>query len=154
MHLYLVRHGRAKSKLEDPAQNLSEEGLNEAAKVAGFVKAGGLHVGAVWHSGKARAAQTAEILVSAVKTDGGLVQHDGLAPNDPVDPVINEIEPYKTDLMIVGHLPFLSKLASKLLSDDETSEVISLCTGGVVCLEHFSEADWKLAWMITPELLT
>ncbi len=153
MHLYLVRHGRAKSKQVDSAQNLSEEGQREAAKMAGFIKARGLHVGAVWHSGKARAAQTAEVLVSAVKTDGGLVQHDGLAPNDPIEPVRIKIEQHNTDLMIVGHLPFLSKLTCKLLSDDETRGIISFPTGGVVCLEHIAEVDWKLAWMITPQLL-
>ena len=154
MHLYLVRHGRAKTKQEDPEQYLSEEGLREAAKMAGFIKVMGLHVGAVWHSGKARAAQTAEMMVSAVKTDGGLVQHAGLSPNDPIEPVQVEIEQSNTDLMIVGHLPFLRKLASRLLFDDENRGIISFPTCGMVCLEQIAEADWKLAWMITPELLT
>ena len=153
MHLYLVRHGMAKSKQEDPEQHLCEEGLREAAKMAGFIKVMGLNVGVAWHSGKARAAQTAEMMAAAVKADGRLVQHEGLSPNDLIEPVQVEIEQFNTDLMIVGHLPFLSKLASKLLYDDENRGIISFCTCGVVCLELIGEVDWKLAWIITPELL-
>ena len=116
MHLYLVQHGKAKSKDEDPDRHLAEDGLRETQSIAGFVKPLGLHVEAVWHSGKPRAVETAEILASSIKTEAGLIQHKGLAPNDPVKPVTKEIKQAQKDLMIIGHLPFLSRLASQLVT--------------------------------------
>ena len=92
MRLYLVQHDIAKSKEEDPEQHLTEEGLQEVEKVAGFIRPLGLFVNAIWHSGKARAVQTAEELAAAVKAYNGLTKHDGLAPNDPVGPVIRALE--------------------------------------------------------------
>ncbi|KPK76764.1 MAG: hypothetical protein AMJ79_05545 [Phycisphaerae bacterium SM23_30] len=153
MYLYLVRHGIAKSKQEDPEQHLTKTGLQEVRKVAEFIKSADLHVGSIWHSGKARAAQTAKVFSSVMEIEKGLIQRDGLAPNDPIKPVQKEIDRFPKNLMIVGHLPFLSKLASKLLTDDESTEVISFPNSGVVCLECVSAGAWKLAWMINPQLL-
>ena len=153
MHLYLVQHGKAKSKDEDPDRHLTEGGLRETQIVAEFLKPLDLHVEAVWHSGKPRAVQTAEVLASAIKTDAGLIQHKDLAPNDPVKPVIEEIKPAQRDLMIVGHLPFLSKLASELLTDDEGMEAVAFKNSGIVCLAGDSDREWRLAWMVTPDLI-
>ena len=153
MHLYLVRHGKAKSKDEDPDRHLSEDGLRETESMAEFLKPFDLHVQAAWHSDKPRAIGTAKILASATEIKGGLVQHKGLAPNDPVEPVIKEIEQAQRDLMIVGHLPFLGKLASKLLTGAEEREVVAFKNSGIVCLEGDSDREWRLAWMVTPDLV-
>ena len=153
MHLYLVQHGKAKPKDEDPDRHLAEDGLHETQSIAGFLEPLGLHVEAVWHSGKPRAVQTAEILASTIKTEAGLIQHIGLAPNDPVKPVTKEIKQAQRDLMIVGHLPFLNKLASELLTDDEGMEAVAFKNSGIVCLEGDSDREWRLAWMVTPDLV-
>lgn len=153
MRLYLVQHGKAKTKEEDPDRHLTDEGLMEIEKVAEFIKPLGLNVGSIWHSGKVRAVQTAEVLATAVKVDNGLTKHDGLAPNDPVDRVVREVEQSKEDVMIVGHLPFLSKLVSRLVAGDESIEVVAFRNGGMVCLERDSEGKWKLRWMITPDVI-
>ena len=105
MRLYLIQHGEAKTKEQDPERPLTEKGLRDVRKVAEFIKPLGLRVRSVLHSGKARAAQTAEVLASAVDADEGVVQRDGLGPNDPVDPMAKEIKRVAVDLMIVGHLP-------------------------------------------------
>ena len=153
MRLYLVQHGKAKPKEEDPERHLSEDGFQETQIMAGFVRPLHLHVEVVWHSGKPRTVQTAEILASAIKTEAGLIQHNGLAPNDPVKPVIKEIEKAQKDLLIIGHLPFLSKLTSKLLAGDEGMEVVAFRNSGIVCLETDSGGEWRLAWMVTPDLI-
>ena len=153
MHLYLVQHGKAKSKDEDPERHLSESGLQETQSIAEFAKPLGLHVEAVWHSDKPRSVQTAEILASAIKIEAGLVQHNGLTPNDPVKPVTEEIKEAQRDLMIVGHLPFLSKLASRLLIGDEERELVVFQNSGIVCLETDSGSEWRLVWMVTPGLV-
>ena len=120
-----------------------------------------LYVNAVWHSGKTRAAQTAELLTAAVRTDNRCLRHQaccaerpGLAPNDDVLPVKDELARAQNDIMIVGHLPFLSKLTSLLLADDESAGLVAFQQAGLVCLERVPEKKWQLDWMITPQLLT
>ena len=153
MILYLIQHGEAKPKEEDPDRHLSEKGMRDVRKIAEFLRPLKLSVGAIWHGGKARAAQTAELLASAVQAREGLVQRDDLSPDDEIDSVRKEIRQAEADLMIVGHLPFLSKLASRLLIGDESPSVVAFQKGGVVCLRQGDDETWQLAWMITPELL-
>jgi len=153
MRLYLVQHGRAHSKDVDPDRNLTEQGRNDVERVSAFLKKQGLLVSAIWHSGKARAEQTANILTSAVVTDQGIVKHDGLAPNDPVAVVKEELLRLKNDLIIVGHMPFLSKLASELIVGNALVQTVLFQPGGAVCLEQAEDNTWMVRWIITPELL-
>lgn len=55
--------------------------------------------------------------------------------------------------MIVAHLPFLSKLASLLLTGSESASTVAFKQGGIVCLERFEGQRWQVDWMIIPELL-
>ncbi|MCK4435025.1 phosphohistidine phosphatase SixA, partial [Candidatus Bathyarchaeota archaeon] len=55
------------------------------------------------------------------------------------------------DIMLVGHLPHLSKLASSLLVSDENRQVIAFKMGGIVCLQQDQQRRWTIQWMITPE---
>ena len=66
MRLYVVRHGDAVSEKVDPARPLSEEGCGTVQSIASFLKESGVRVSRVFHSGKARAAQTAAILAESV----------------------------------------------------------------------------------------
>ena len=152
MRAYLVQHGEARSKDVDPERRLTEKGVRDVEKVSCFLEPLGLCVSAVWHSGKARAAQTAEILGRSVKAARGAVAREGLAPNDPVGPVKEEIAGAQKDLMVVGHLPFLARLASSLVADEST-QVVAFRQGGVVCLERDEEGSWSVVWAVVPDLL-
>ncbi len=66
MLVYLVQHGQAKAKDIDPDRHLTEQGINDVEKISAFLKTAKLTVDVIWHSGKARAAQTAEILETSV----------------------------------------------------------------------------------------
>ncbi len=153
MKLYLVQHGNANPKDVDPEKRLSEKGLADVTKMAEFLRPLGLSVGEVWHSGKARAAQTADLLLPSIAVTRGATKQQGLAPKDPVAPVKNKIEGLSENLMIVGHLPFLGRLASTLLAESESADVIVFQQGGVVCLERSESRAWSLRWMVTPDLL-
>jgi phosphohistidine phosphatase len=61
VRVYLVQHGRAKSEEEEPQRRLTDKGIGEVQKVAVFLRPLELRIDAVWHSGKARAQQTAEL---------------------------------------------------------------------------------------------
>ena len=153
MRVYLVQHGQAKPKELDPQRSLSDQGVADVENLAEFLKPLRLSVAAVWHSGKARASQTAEILAAALPGPPQVLQRDGLAPNDPVDPVKDELSASQEDLMIVGHLPFLGKLACALVAGDAEANVVAFQQGGLVCLERGENANWTVQWMVVPDLL-
>jgi len=153
MRVYLIQHGLAKSKDEDATRPLTEQGLAESWNVAAFVTELRLCVKAIWQSGKTRAAQTAEVFAGAFGAAEGVVRRGGLAPNDDVAPVAEAIERAEGDLVLVGHMPFLSKLAARLLLGKESPEPISFRNSGVVCLRRGDEGAWQVAWIATPDLL-
>jgi phosphohistidine phosphatase len=153
MRVYLVQHGESKPEEEDPERRLTDEGVRNVQKVARFLRPLDLKLEAIWHSGKQRARQTAEILAGAVSASQGMLQRNDLAPKDPVAPVKQAIEQSAGDLMIVGHLPFLGKLAALLVANNEETEIVAFKFGCVVCLERIGDRRWKLGWMIMPALL-
>ncbi len=153
MKLYLVQHAKAAPKDIDPARSLSEEGLRDIQKVAAFIKPLNLSVDYLWHSGKKRAQQTADFLAEVVTINEEHTAHDGLAPNDDVMALKNEIMLAQKDIMIVGHLPFLPKLASLLLAGRKSSYVLKFRNAGIVCLDCFDDNQWRLDWLIIPEIL-
>lgn len=153
MKLYMVQHAEAASKQADPQRPLTDKGFSDMQKVIGFLKPLGLKVDYLWHSGKKRAEQTAGILAEVVGVEFKAAAHEGLGPNDDVAALKDEIISDSKDIMIVGHMPFVSKLASLLLTGSESSGTVAFKQGGVVCLNFSDESNWQLEWMITPELL-
>jgi phosphohistidine phosphatase len=152
MKLYLVQHAQATAKQVDPQRPLTEQGRQDIQKVAAFIKPLQLSVNCLWHSGKKRAVQTAEALAEVVKANT-LTARDGLGPPDDVTVLANELASTTQNIMIVGHLPFLAKLASLLLTGAEAAETVAFKQGGVVSLNCTDEGRWQINWMVTPELL-
>ena len=57
------------------------------------------------------------------------------------------------DTLIVGHLPYLGRLASRLLASDPDRPLLTFHPGSMACLDKDAEGHWTLAWMVRPELL-
>ena len=152
MKVYLVRHGDAVSSDVDRQKPLSKQGRADIRKIASFIRPLGISVEHIWHSGKLRAAQTAEILAGAVDVERNCSTRDGLAPNDDVTTIADELEAYDKDLMIVGHLPFLAYLTSLLLAGSETTDVVVFDAGAIACLDRRDPGQWQINWMTTPGL--
>ena len=150
MKLYLVQHGLSLPEEVDPEKSLSPEGEAESRNIASFLKEKNIRVDQVWHSSKKRAVQTAQIMAESLSSPE-TQERKGLNPMDPVGDFPGEIESLNKDLMIVGHLPFVQKLASLLLSGTEDKDLVSVRNSGVICLEHTD--SWKVLWTVTPELL-
>jgi phosphohistidine phosphatase len=152
MKLYLVQHAKAASEQIDPQRPLTEEGRSEIQKVAAFIKPLNLCVDYLWHSGKKRAEQTAEILAEVIEVKMQTAR-SGLGPNDDVQALKDELVSATEDIMVVGHLPFLSKLASLLLAGSESANTVVFKNAGIVALARSEENRWQIEWIITPELL-
>ena len=152
MELYLVQHGEAKSKAEDPQRPLTERGREEVQRVAAFAAKAGLKVSQVRHSGKRRAKETASILAEHLSPAEGVLSISGLAPMDDVRPIAQILQKETAPLMLVGHLPFMDRLAGLLITGDPNRSVVRFRMGGIVCLEGEGD-DWAIKWVITPELV-
>ncbi len=154
MKLYLVQHGKAKSKEEDPSRPLSEKGTEDVRQVVAFVAEHmQVQVTSILHSGKARAQQTAHILAEYLNPPEGIKMTEGLEPLAAPSIWSERLAKTEEDLMLVGHLPHLSKLSARLICQDEEKEVIQFHRGGIVCLERNELGLWSVNWMITPDLL-
>jgi len=150
MELYLVQHGLSLPEDVDPEKPLSSQGKEQTRRVAEFLKGKNFQVDGLWHSPKKRAVQTAQIISENILCSYILERKD-LNPLDPVKDFPQEIESQNKNLMIIGHLPFLQKLASLLLSGTEDNQFISFRNSGVLCLEY--TGAWKVLWAVIPELL-
>lgn len=153
MRLYLTQHGLAVPKEVDPDRPLSEQGREDARSLARFLGGAGLRAEQVLHSGKLRAEQTAGFLAEALLPVGASQIRTGLNPNDPVESLASEIAAWDADTLLVGHLPFLGRLASLLLASDADRPILAFQPGTMACLEREQTGSWVLAWMIRPELL-
>jgi len=152
MKLYLVQHAKAAYKEVDPQRALTEEGIREIKKVVAFIKPLTLSVDCLWHSGKKRAQQTAELLAGVITINKEHTAHDGLAPKDDVKAIENQIMLIKQDIMIVGHLPFLSKLVSLLLTGSESSDTVTFRNAGILCM-NYTDNKWYIDWIVAPQIL-
>jgi phosphohistidine phosphatase len=106
-----------------------------------------------WHSGKARALQTAEVLAAYVGPGGLVVEHAGLGPKDDPQSILGRIDRTESDLAIVGHLPHLSRLAALLLLGKDRIEPVAFERGGVVAFEKSESGQWQICWVVKPTLL-
>jgi len=147
VRIYLVQHGESKPKEEDPERRLTEKGVEETEKVANALSNMGVKVARIFHSGKARAKMTAEILGKKLGVDD-IIEAGGLNPLDDPTNWFEKLSKVEEDIMIVGHLPHLSKLTSKLLGVED-KEVVTFSYSGVLCLEKVE--GWKITWFIKPE---
>jgi phosphohistidine phosphatase len=121
--------------------------------MARFLAAGGLRVSQVLHSGKLRAEQTAALLAAALAPGRTPVARPGLNPKDPTEDIARAAAGWDQDAVLVGHLPFMARLASRLLAGREDAGVVAFLPGTILCLERTEQQRWTIAWMIRPELV-
>jgi phosphohistidine phosphatase len=156
MEVYLVRHGEPTSEAENPQRPLSARGREDVQRVSAAAGRMGLRPVEIRHSGKCRAAQTAEIFAGALGLRAAVVEARGLAPNDDVEPIAAALAAVAHPMMLVGHLPFLSRLTSLLLVGDPERPLVQFPMGAIVCLAHEASGRtpaWSLAWALTPASL-
>lgn len=153
MKLYLAQHGEALPSEDDPERPLSPQGRRDVQALADLLASSGVRVERVWHSGKRRARQSAQLLAGKLLISGKAEPIDGIRPNDPVEAFVADADVWEQDTLVVGHLPFMSRLVSRLTLGEAQPDIVDYRPGSVVCLERRDAERWVLAWMVRPELL-
>ena len=151
MKLYLVQHADALGKDIDPDRPLSQRGKDDIEKMAQFLE-GSVHLDEVVHSGKTRAKQSADLLAGTLAPDVSPCEIHCIGPNDPVEVFARETLQAGKSLMVVGHLPFMSKLVA-FLTTGSTNTVTEFVPGSMICLSTDEVDEWQIQWMVRPELL-
>jgi len=157
LDVYLIQHAESKPKEEDPARPLTDRGRAEVEAIGAHLTRLGIRFDQVFHSGKLRAQQTAEILGGCLKSR--VEARLGLDPADPVEPIMRwlseQAEVGMKSIAIVGHLPFLDKLVSILVTGSESEGVVAFQYAAVVNLIPKEEGErYRVRWMLVPELIT
>ena len=153
MHLYLVQHGASKSEGEDPQRGLTDDGRRVVERVAKYMTKIKVSVARIEHSDKLRARQTAEIIAERLRPAEGTKQVSGMGPNDDIHPLRDRLQTESRNVMLVGHLPYLSRLFSALLEIAQDRSVVEFRMGGVVALARSENGEWRLQWAVIPDLL-
>lgn len=152
MNIYLVRHADAKNEEQDALRPLSEKGLREMRQLASYLSRLNIRAGRIFHSGKLRAKQTAEILFEYLRPFDGISETDGLSPLDEPLLWVKRLKDIKNPMFLVGHLPHIARLASLLVCGDAGRNIFLFRTAAIVCLKRDEAGIWYLQWMLTPDV--
>jgi len=147
--VYFSQHGLAIDKTENSQRPLSQAGIEQTRSVAKQLLISGIPVSRIFHSGKLRATQTAEIFASNLNITQ-VSAHEHLSPNDDVSLFADTL---KNHALYVGHLPHLEKLVGYLISGDENLNIIKFQNSAVICLTK-NNNNYHIDWHLTPALLT
>ena len=160
MMLYIMRHGLAEEptpKGNDDARKLTREGADKIRKAAAGMRASGIAFNLILTSPIARAAATAEIVANELggpKPRSMPELSTGTSPANALEALTKPRLP--ESVLVVGHEPTLSRLASLMLTGSTESVAIHLKQGGVIALEFADRVErgaGKLRWMMTQRQL-
>jgi phosphohistidine phosphatase len=152
MALFLVQHGKSLAKDVDPDQGLSEEGVAETRRIAEVASGYHVNVKCIKHSVKTRARATAEIFAAALNPVDGLQEITGIKPMDDVAAIAKDMDS-QADTMLVGHLPFMERMTSFLITGSIENPVVKFQNSGIVCLDQDHETGpWFIKWTLMPDI--
>lgn len=142
--LYLFRHGDAESSRDsDYNRNLSEEGKTMTLLMGEDLKAAGTVIEKIISSGAPRAKVTAETIAEKISYPPENIEFDNIIYDakigDELLPLIQKTPDTISSLMIVGHNPVLSDLASSLVDGCKKTD---LSKSSAVRID-FDSMEWK-----------
>ena len=145
--IVLVHHADAVGPDIDPMRPLSDGGRTAATRLAAEAAGRGVRPDQVWHSGKLRARQTAELFWRACNPLAPFSAARGLQPDDPPAWIRDELAGESRSILIVGHMPHLDRLLRLMLQAGPLGSAAGFPLHGCVALER-DEERWKEIWRI------
>ena len=145
--LLLVHHGDAVGPDIDPMRPLSAAGRAATERLAAAAALRGVKPDVVWHSGKLRARQTAELFWRACNPLASFSAERGLQPDDPPRWIRDRLTAETRSIVIAGHMPNLARLLASLLSEHQEPTPVALPQHGCIALEADGDG-WKEIWRL------
>jgi phosphohistidine phosphatase SixA len=147
--VYLVHHVEALPEQKGPQRHISAKGRQQADRLGKRLAAAGVAPKRVLHSDKQWSIDTAEHIAEALGVKPALAMASyPIHTGDAIGPFISEIAEAGGDIMMCGHMDYLMRTASTLVSGDETRKVLQFKPGHgtTVCLEGEGR-DWAVAFL-------
>ncbi|MBW1713077.1 MAG: histidine phosphatase family protein, partial [Deltaproteobacteria bacterium] len=119
MQLYLMQHGQALPKDQDPDQGLSPEGVSQIETSGRALARLDLKLDWIVASPKLRSKQTAGIIAQSLGLEAGrIVETELVKPLAPPLETIGYLAGLQDTeaVLVAGHLPSLAQVASALIS--------------------------------------
>ena len=158
MELYLMQHGSALPKKQDPEEGLSPDGEAQIHASGKALKKMGISFDVIFSSPKKRSKQTASIVAQEVECpQDSIIQTEKVKAMTPVEETLAFVAGYFENqrMLIAGHLPSVAEVASSLVT--EGSKVTIEFERGGCCridIEDLTAHAGRLKWYLTPEQLS
>lgn len=161
MKIYLLRHAEAKSAYPDSERSLTDAGRAAAKRLGLHCQSNADFAPAeLWCSPYVRAQQTARILLD---NWGGAVPPmktlSGLVPDVDPEPLLESLGASGQNVLVVGHNPHLSILASLLASGERYRSRFVMNTCTMIGFEWRPVPNYgqlgpaEVSWMVDAQLL-
>lgn len=153
MLLYLIRHAEAADIVPDEARPLTARGRHQVASLAEFLqRSKEFRPAAVWHSPLVRARETAQLLLRELSSPTPLREVPNITPDDDPHEIVPALTGHPQPLALVGHEPYLSALASLLVTGATYPVAFAMKKGAVLALERGPANRWIVRWHVEPDL--
>lgn len=153
MKLYIARHAEAIGAEINPKRPLTEQGKIHVERIADFLAPMGVLVSRVYHSGVLRAQQTAEILAGAIAPGQSFEAMPLLTDPDGVQILAAQTIGWADDTLLVGHIPFMPRLVSELVVQNENQTLVDFQPATLVCLQRIGPMRWCILWALQPDII-
>ena len=157
MELYLMQHGANLGKEVDPEEPLSPEGREQIRASAKALDILGVRLNAIVASPKKRSRESAMLVAERLGFPKDAIRvTETVKPMAPPDETVRYLQQGGAvgALLIVGHLPSLSEIASFLLTEGSKANV-TFARGGVarIDVDVLPTHAGRLQWLLTPRQL-
>jgi len=157
MEVYLMQHGPALPKEQDPDEGLSPEGEARIHASGKALKKMGVSFDVIISSPKKRSRQTANIVANDIGFPyENIIETEKVKAMTPPEETIKTLTEYAGDkrILIAGHLPSVAEVASFLLTEGSKAK-IGFEMGGCcrIDVEDLPTHSGHLRWYLTPEQL-
>jgi len=157
MEIYLMQHGPALPKEEDPDEGLSPTGEARIHTGGKALKRMGIGFDVILSSPKKRSKQTAAIIAEEVGfPPEKIVETEKVKAMTPPEETIKALTEYAGTqrVLIAGHLPSVAEVASFLLTKGSRA-MVEFEMGGCcrIDVEDLPTHSGHLRWYLTPEQL-
>jgi phosphohistidine phosphatase len=157
MEIYLMQHGPALPKDQDPEEGLGPEGKDRIRASGQALKKMGITFDAVLSSPKKRSRQTAAIIAEEVGFPLEKIietkKVKAMAPPEETVQTLTELSGAER-VLIAGHLPSVAETASFLLTEGSKAAV-QFEMGGccLIDVDELPTHSGRLRWYLTPDQL-
>jgi len=157
MEIYLMQHGSALPKDQDPEEGLSPDGKGRIQASGQALKKMGVSFDAILSSPKKRSKETAAIVAEKVGFPQEKIVETGkvkaMTPPEETVQALSALAGAER-VLVAGHLPSVAEVASFLLTEGSKAAV-QFEMGGCcrIDVEQVPTHEGRLRWYLTPDQL-